>query len=404
MIKERYGRKSERMDPAQLKLPGGPGAVTAGWRAPQQRSFPGPHDLESDCPEASSYLELHRSRSRPGGRDKEPDWSAFTGTCTGFGTGILLLVLWRGRPSLRDLQRSGGRQVAEITARRRGELTRGIFRILLDHLDGVHVRTIFERLPDIVPPTEFELTTYPNRPNDRRYEKIARFATVGPSKAGWLIKEKGTWSLTDEGKAAFHRFPDPEMFARESDRLYGDWKRDQPAAEAEQPRDDPSDPAMALEEAEEAAWTEIQDHLSSMNPYDFQNLVAGLLRGMGYHVQWISPPGPDKGLDIVAHTDPLGIVGPRIKVQVKRRADKIAADGVRSHLALLGDGDVGLFVCTGGFTRDAEEEARRQERRRVMLVDLDRLFDLWVDHYDKIPEEFRRLMPLRPVHFLVPED
>jgi restriction system protein len=58
----------------------------------------------------------------------------------------------------------------------------------------------------------------------------------------------------------------------------------------------------------------------------------------------------------------------------------------------------------GGFTRDAEDEARRQEKRRIMLVDLKRLFDLWVEHYDKIPEVQRRLLAIRPVYFLIPSE
>ncbi len=40
--------------------------------------------------------------------------------------------------------------------------------------------------------------------------------------------------------------------------------------------------ATSVEEAEESAWSEIEGHLTGMNPYDFQNLVAGLLRGMDY--------------------------------------------------------------------------------------------------------------------------
>ena len=58
----------------------------------------------------------------------------------------------------------------------------------------------------------------------------------------------------------------------------------------------------------------------------------------------------------------------------------------------------------GGFTRDAEEEARRQEKRRITLVDSKRLFDLWTEHYSKIPEEARRLLPIKPVYFLIPEE
>ncbi|HET6360499.1 MAG TPA: restriction endonuclease [Gemmatimonadota bacterium] len=292
--------------------------------------------------------------------------------------------------------------MAEITKKRSGELVRGVFQILLDHPDGLPAKDVLLRLEQVVPPTQFENSFYPNHQDIRRYEKIVRFSTIGVVKAGWLIKNKGTWLLTDEGRRAYVSLPNPEEFMREVNRLYKKWAASQPA---EEPEEEESSQAVAtLEEAEEAAWTEIEIFLENMNPYDFQEVVAGLLRGMGYHVDWVSPPGPDKGIDIVAHVDPLGVKGPRIKAQVKRRSDKVAVDGVRGFMALLGDTDVGLFVSTGGFTREAQEEARRQEKRRIMLLDLKRLFDLWIEHYSQIPELQRRILPLRPVYYLAPDE
>lgn len=232
--------------------------------------------------------------------------------------------------------------------RRAGELVRGVFRILLDAPDSLAAKEVLRRLEAVVPPTELENSHYPNRPAVRRYEKIVRFSTIGAVKAGWLIKDKGSWSLSDAGRAAYQKFTDPEAFFRESGRLYRVWKSDQPAdaPEVEEP-EEPAEAATTLEEAEEAAWAGIELHLERMNPYDFQDVVAGLLRGMGYFVEWVSPPGPDKGIDIIAHADPLGVKGPRIKAQVKRRADKVSVEGVRGFMALLGDADVGLFVCMG---------------------------------------------------------
>jgi restriction system protein len=295
--------------------------------------------------------------------------------------------------------------MAEITKRRSGELVRGVFHILLSHPDGLAAKDVLLRLEQAVPPTEFENSFYPKNPDIRRYEKIVRFSTIGPVKAGWLIKDKGTWLLTDEGRRAYASLLDPEEFMRESHRLYKKWAASRPEEESEEVEDvEASQAAATLEEAEEAAWTEIEIFLENMNPYDFQKVVAGLLRGMGYHVDWVSPPGPDKGIDIVAHVDPLGVKGPRIKAQVKRRSDKIPVDGVRGFMAILGDTDVGLFISTGGFTREAEEVARMQEKRRIMLLDLKRLFDLWTEHYPHIPEEYRRLLPLRPIYYLAPDE
>ena len=136
-----------------------------------------------------------------------------------------------------------------------------------------------------------------------------------------------------------------------------------------------------------------------MEPYDFQHLVAGLLRGMGYDVTWVAPPGKDRGIDIVALTDPLGAQGPRIKVQVKRQQDKTDAKNLRAFMSVLKEGDVGAFVSLGGFTSDAEEEARN-EARRIRLIGAYQLFALWTRYYDEIPEQDRRRLPVKFVPFL----
>ena len=105
-------------------------------------------------------------------------------------------------------------------------------------------------------------------------------------------------------------------------------------------------------------------------------------------------------MDILAFTDPLGATGPRIKVQVKRRQEKLTADGLRSFMAILGPRDVGIYISAGGFTSDASREARRQENRRITLIDLERLFDLWVEHTNRLTEADQARLPLKPVHFL----
>ena len=252
-----------------------------------------------------------------------------------------------------------------------------------------------------VPPTEFEQTYYPKAPNVRRYEKIVRFSTISAVKAGWLVKEKGHWTLTDDGRAAFDAFRDPEAFYDRARQLYREWKKAQPPDDEVTELDEGDTPSTTLEEAEEAAWRDIRSYLAAMPPYEFQEVVAALLRAMGYRVDWVAPPGQDQGVDIVAYTDALGAIGPRIKVQVKRRSDqKINADDLRAFLAVLGDQDIGLYVSTGGFTSNAEREARGQEKRRLVLVDDSRLVDLWIQHYDSLADEDRQRLPLTPVYFL----
>ncbi len=104
---------------------------------------------------------------------------------------------------------------------------RGVFKLLLSHPEGLQAKSLLDKLPDIVPPTEFEKTTYPRRPDVRRYEKIVRFSTIGPVKAGWLVKNKGLWTLTDAGRKAYEQFADPEQFMKEADKLYRQWADEQ---------------------------------------------------------------------------------------------------------------------------------------------------------------------------------
>jgi restriction system protein len=283
---------------------------------------------------------------------------------------------------------------------------RGVLEILIEEPGGMPAREVLQRLESMVPPTPLEDSVYPNRPNVRRREKTVRFATIPLVKAGWLRKDKGTWQVTEEGQQAYEKYVDPDVFIREAVQRYKSWRRSQPQADDldDLGVDETADTVSILEEAQESAWSEISAYLMAMNPYEFQDLVAALLKAMGYHVAYVSPPGPDHGLDVLAYTDPLGATGPRIKVQVKRRADKATVESIRAFMALLGAQDVGLFVCSGGFTRDAQVEVRSQQNRRLALIDLDRLFELWVEHYDRIPEIERQLLPLRPVHFLDPRD
>lgn len=51
--------------------------------------------------------------------------------------------------------------MAEITGRRRGELVRGVFRVLMDNPDGLPAAQVLKTVEQTVPPSEFERETYP---------------------------------------------------------------------------------------------------------------------------------------------------------------------------------------------------------------------------------------------------
>jgi restriction system protein len=297
--------------------------------------------------------------------------------------------------------------MAQVTLRRTGEFLRTLFQILSEHPEGLPAGEAIAKVQSLVKLTEFEKGR--DESGVVRFDKRLRFATVDAGKAGWLMKQKGQWTVTHQGQEALAEFPDPEAFYRRAKELYAEWRSRNPVETPEgqtesagSEREPGKESEITFEQAQEQAWSQIEQYLRAMPPYEFQELVASLLRVMGYHVAWVSPPGKDGGLDIVAWGDPLGTRPPRIKVQVKRVGQNVSVEVLRSFMGLLGDDEVGLFVTTSGFTKDAQDEARSQAKRKVTLVDLERFFDLWVEHYDRLDEVARRRFPLQPIYFLAP--
>ena len=91
-----------------------------------------------------------------------------------------------------------------------------------------------------------------------------------------------------------------------------------------------------------------------------------------------------------------------MKVQIKHRESTASVQEVRQLMGLLQkDGDVGMFVSTGGFTSDAKTTARGSHVH-VELVDFDRFIALWRDCHPKLTDKDKALLPLVPVYFYAP--
>jgi restriction system protein len=211
--------------------------------------------------------------------------------------------------------------MADITRKRTGQFLQIIFKLLLDKPDGLPAKEVLAEVPKSISLSEYESGYYPSAPNSPRFEKIVRFATIDLVKAGWMVKSKGRWYITQEGKQAYHKYPDPEDFYKEASRLFYEWKRSRPPEEGLETEEVTEAPKLGLtfEEVEDLAKEQIKAIVEAINPYEFQDLVADLLTAMGYYIYWVAPPGKDGGIDIIAYNDPIGVNGPRMKVQVKHK-------------------------------------------------------------------------------------
>ena len=142
----------------------------------------------------------------------------------------------------------------------------------------------------------------------------------------------------------------------------------------------------------------IKDRINALDPYDLQDLVAGVLRAMGYKTR-VSAPGADRGVDIMASPDGFGFEQPRIIVECKHRTrSAMGAQDIRTFLGGRHKDDKGLYVSTGGFTKDARYEAERASIPTT-LMDLDQLVDAVIEHYEKLDSDSRVLLPLAQLYW-----
>ena len=164
-----------------------------------------------------------------------------------------------------------------------------------------------------------------------------------------------------------------------------------------------SNPAQDEEESEdiieekrnlqENARERLKDRIVSLGSGEMEELLATLLRAMGFKAT-VSPVGPDRGVDVIASPDGLGLQEPRIKAEVKhRKKTQMSPHDIRGFIGALRAGDRGIFLSTGGFTREARYEAERATIP-VTLLDLDGLARLIETHYDNFDTEGRTLLPL----------
>ena len=275
--------------------------------------------------------------------------------------------------------------------------------ILVKNGGSMPIRVLMQEIEKAVDLTDWEKEILENTGNIR-WQSNMHFTSVDYVGAGFLIKKKGTWTITPEGEDALKL--GPEKLRDLAWERYNKWYRSKEPANEVKPSapEEDSDPVketmIELETLEERAANGIREYLKSKNPYEFQDLVAALLKAMGYYIQSVAPRGKDGGIDIVAYVDPLGAQIPRIKVQVKHKPDTaIPASDVRALLGILKAGDIALFVTSGTYSTDAKQAASGGNNF-IRLIDGDEFIQMWQEYYDKMSDDDKNMLPLKRISFL----
>lgn len=232
-----------------------------------------------------------------------------------------------------------------------------------------------------------------------RWWTMTQFYSIDYNKAGYILKKQGSWYLTPEGEAALKL--DAEQILFNARTAYRKWKAENTNDEVDDEEETPEkENIINIEQLEEQANEGIQQYIKAKNPYEFQDMVAALLRAMGYYTPFVAPKGRDGGVDVIAYIDALGAKTPRIKVQVKHMPEtSIPAKDIRSLLGILRDGDIALFVTSGTYSQQARTEALTS-KTYIKLIDGEEFIQMWQDNYSKMSDEDKNMLPLKHIAFV----
>lgn len=135
--------------------------------------------------------------------------------------------------------------------------------------------------------------------------------------------------------------------------------------------------------------------------HELTRLIDEILRAEGYFT-YMSPPGPDGGVDIMGRKGALGFEGQKLCVQVKSSTspcDVTVFRGLQGTMQTF-QADRGLLVSWGGFNKVVRVEARAHFYT-IRLWDSQDVMEALYQNYDQLSDGLRAELPLKRIWTMV---
>ena len=251
------------------------------------------------------------------------------------------------------------------------------FNILKDAGGSLLGKDVITRIEMSVELTEWDKSVY-EKTGNTRWVSILHFFTIDAIKAGFLIKEKGTWTLSSAGKEAI-KLGEVGLLEACSE-AYAKWKLTVQAKQqtetvvAKELKDEPPEELLEsiISEINDNLAREILDIVKNCSPVFFERLVVALLVKMGYGgtladaARVIGRSG-DGGIDGIIDEDRLGLDS--IYIQAKRWEGAVGRPEIQKFVgALQGQrAHKGVFITTSDFTKEAQEYVKNINNKVVLM-------------------------------------
>ena len=167
----------------------------------------------------------------------------------------------------------------------------------------------------------------------------------------------------------------------------------------------PDDIPVEDVDIEETALQEIADALiAKYKGHGLATVVAAILEAKGYRT-YVSPPGPDNGVDILASQGSLGFDPPRICVQVKSGDNPLDRTMLDQLIGAMSNhkAEFGMLVSWGGFKSSITREEANQFFK-VRLWTHKEIIHEFLHHYRDLPEAVREQIPLKQIWIIDKRD
>ena len=148
-------------------------------------------------------------------------------------------------------------------------------------------------------------------------------------------------------------------------------------------------PLLAIQNQNNLVKQKLIERIQEMDPFQFEFLVAELLRKIGYEKVEVTKRSGDKGIDVRGNLTVGGLTNVKTAIQVKRYKKGNNISG-RYITQLRGSAEVdqrGLIITTSDFTKDAVNESTAINKMPVALVNGTKLIDLLFKYKVGVKEE-----------------
>ena len=153
------------------------------------------------------------------------------------------------------------------------------------------------------------------------------------------------------------------------------------------------------------ALQEIADQIiRNFKGHGLARIIAAILEAKGFKT-YISPPGPDKGVDILAAQGKLGFDTPRICVQVKSSADPVDRPTLDQLIGAMSNhkAEFGMLVSWGGFKSSVINETANHFFK-VRLWSHKDIVQEFLIHYEDLPDDICEMIPLKRIWIMDNKD